>query len=412
MGKKIAVIGTLDTRGAEIEYLRDRIQERGHVATVIDIGVLGNVPFAPSFTRDAVAEAAGTSIKEIIALNHEGRALSAMARGASVIVRNLYHDEELDGAVAAGGSMTTSTALEIMAALPMGVPKLIVSTIAFSPLVKPDWVCADLAMMLWPAGLYGLNSISCSVLDRAAGAIAGAAESFVRQTHRKKTVGITSMGTSQLKYVTTLKPALEQRGYDVAVFHCVGMGGKAFEQAINDGLIDFAMDLALVELMDQVCGGATATSIGEERMETAGRKGIPQIVGAGAISNFFWFSGVPLPPQFKDRKHYRHNQLLTIVVAGTEEKTRLGELVAGKLNKATGPTTVVVPLVGSIEGDRNPKSPFHDPRGGEAFYQALKGKLRADIQVITLSAHVNDQDFSDTVLSLFDDMREKSSSTV
>ena len=405
MGKSIAVIGTLDTRGEEVKYLRDRIRERGHDPRVIDIGVLGPVPFPPEITRDAVAQAAGTTIKDIIALNHEGRAMSAMARGASVIVRKLYDEGRLDGAIAAGGSMTTSTALEIMAVLPLGVPKLIISTIAFSPLIKPQSVCADLAMMLWPAGLYGLNSISCSVLDRAAGAVAGAAESFVRHTVRKKTVGITSMGTSQLSYVTRLKPALEQRGYEVAVFHCVGMGGKCFEQAINDGLIDFAMDLALVELMDTVCGGATATSTGGRRIEAACKKGIPQIVAAGAISNFFWFSGVPLPPQFQDRKHYRHNQLLTIVVAGTEEKAKLGELVAEKLNTATGPTAVVVPLVGSIEGDRNPKSPFHDPKGGETFYRALKSKIKPEIKVMELSAHVNDTLFSDTVLELFDQMR-------
>jgi uncharacterized protein (UPF0261 family) len=404
MGRIIAVIGTLDTRGDEVKYLRDRILERGHNPRVIDIGVLGSVPFTPETTRDEVARSAGTTIKDIVALKHEGRAMSAMARGASAIVRKLCDEGQLDGAIAAGGSMSTSTALEIMAALPMGVPKLILSTIAFSPLIKPESVCADLAMILWPAGLYGLNSISCSVLDKAAGAIAGAAESYTRPAARKKTVGITSMGTSQLTYVTRLKPALEERGYEVAVFHCVGMGGKAFEQAINDGLIDFAMDFALVELMDTVCGGATATCTGEHRMEAAGKKGIPQIVAAGAISNFFWFSGVPLPPQFQDRKHYRHNQLLTIVVATAEEKGKLGELVAAKLNKTTGPAAVVVPMIGSIEGDRNPKSPFHDPRGGQAFSGALKGKIKPGTRVVEVDAHVNDPVFSDTVLRLFDAM--------
>ncbi len=405
MTRNIAVIGTLDTRGDEIKYLQDRIAERGHEAMVIDIGVLGNVPFAPTVPRTEVAEAAETTIEDIIALNHEGRAMSAMARGASAIIRRLYDVGRLDGAIAAGGSMTTSTALEIMASLPMGVPKLIISTIAFSPLVKPEWACPDLAMILWPAGLYGLNSISCSVLDRAAGAIAGAAESFSRPKERKKVVGITSLGTSQLTYVKRLRPALEERGYETAVFHTVGMGGRAFEQAIRDGLIDFALDLSLVELLDLMNGGATSTSGTEHRMEAAGEMGIPQIVGAGAISNFFWFSGVPLPPQFADRKHYRHNQLILIVVASTEEKARLGELVAEKLNKARGPAAVLVPMVGSVEGDRNPRSPFHDPKGGEAFSAALRKRLRPDIKVVELNAHANDEIFSDTVLQLFDEMR-------
>ena len=404
MKKIVAVIGTLDTRGEEIQYLRDRIEELGHIAKVIDIGVLGPVPFAPFVMREDVAQASGTTIKDIIALNHEGKAMSTMARGAGAIIKDWYLRGELDGAVAAGGSMTTSTALEVMAVLPMGVPKLIISTIAFSPLIKPEWVCPDLSMTLWPAGLYGLNYISRSVLDRAAGAISGAAETFLKQERKKKVVGITSLGTSQLTYIKRLKPALEARGYDVAVFHTVGMGGKAFEQAITDGLIDVALDLSLVELLDQICGGATASSSGESRLEAAGKKGIPQIVAAGAISNFFWFSGTPLPTKFAGRKHYRHNQLLLIVVAGTEEKMRLGELVAMKLNKAIGPVSVLIPMLGSIEGDRNTRSPFHDPMGGETFSNGLKNKLKSEIETIRVNAHINDDLFSDSVLKVFDEM--------
>jgi uncharacterized protein (UPF0261 family) len=203
-----------------------------------------------------------------------------------------------------------------------------------------------------------------------------------------------------LKFVETLKPALEERGYDVAIFHTVGMGGRAYEKAITDGLVDVALDLSLVELVDQVVGGATTS--GSIRLQSAGKRGIPQIVGAAGISNFFWFSGKPLPPALADRKHHRHNQLLTIVTAETEEKEKVGELVAERLNNASGPAAVVIPLVGSIEGDRHPKSPFHDPEGGRAFAEGLKSKLKPEIEVIELDAHANDPAFSETILKIFD----------
>jgi len=403
VGKNIIVMGTLDTRGEEIRYLADQIRKRGHYPKVMDVGVLGQAPFEPSIKRDEVALAAGTSLKEIISLRHEGRAMSAMASGAYRILRELYDRKEMDGVVAAGGSMSTSLALEAMRHLPLGLPKLVLSTIAFSPLVKPEYVGADMIMMLWPAGLYGLNRISRNVLRTAAGVITGAAETEVeKKGERKKTVGVTSLGTSQQKFVERLKPALEQRGYDVAVFHTLGMGGQAFEQAIRDGVIDVALDFSLVELVDEVTGGATTS--GKMRLKAAAEKGIPQIVAAGAISNFFWFAGEPLPPGMEGRKHHRHNQLLTIVVASTEDKAKVGAMVAERLNQAKGPTAMIIPRKGWIEGDRDPRSPFHDPQGGEAFSRAFKEGLNSDIRVIELDAHINDPLFTETVIKLFDEI--------
>ncbi|MBT3254992.1 MAG: Tm-1-like ATP-binding domain-containing protein [Deltaproteobacteria bacterium] len=401
--KKIVAIGTLDTRGEEIRHLADRIEDNGFEPLVMDVGVLGAVPFEPFITRDSVARAAGTSIQEIIALRHEGKAMSAMAAGCGKILADLHEQGQVQGVIAAGGSMSTSLALEAMKVLPMGLPKLILSTIAFSPLINPESVCADLAMMLWPGGLYGLNTISRRVLDSAAGAISGSAKAYIRQVKTtRKVVGITSLGTSQLKYVEILKPALEKKGYEVAVFHTTGMGGKAFEEAVSAGLVDVALDLSLVELVDYINGGATTS--GKYRLKAAAEKGIPQIVGAGAIGHFFWFSGRPLPPEFKNRKHHRHNQLLTIVVSDREDKAKVGKLVAERLNLAKGPTTLVVPMTGWIEGDRHPKSPFHDPKGGTAFLEALKTHLNPGIRVIPLDGHVNDSIFCDTVLQLFDEM--------
>ncbi len=407
MKKTILVIGTLDTRGEEIRYLSDRIEKNGCDARIMDVGVLGPVPFPPSISRDQVATAAGTTIQEIIGLRHEGKAMSAMAAGTSKILQGLLEQGQLDGVIAAGGSMSTSLALEAMQSLPLGLPKWILSTIAFSPLLSAESVPPDLSMMLWPGGLYGLNRISKSVLDTAAGAIAGAVSAFRDPlTEKRKLVGITSLGTSQLRYVETLKPALEKKGYEVAVFHTVGMGGKAFEEAISAGLVDVALDLSLVELVDFVNGGAT--SCGKDRLKAAARKGIPQIVAAGGIGHFFWYSGKALPPEFQRRKHHRHNQLLTIVVAEKTDKEKVGRLVAERLNEARGPAVVVIPMKGWIEGDRHPKSPFHDKEGGNVFSQALKANLNPDIKVIELDSHINDALFCDTIINVFDQMMQRS----
>ena len=404
MTKPIAIIATLDTKGEEVGYLRRLIEDRGHQTITIDIGVLGEPPLEPTISRHQVVQAGGRTLEEIIAFNHEAKAMGVMAEGASKIVEELYSSGRLSGVLAVGGSMGTSVALRVMKVLPLGIPKLIVSTIAFSPAVTPDEVNADLMMMQWAAGLWGLNSISQTVLERAAGAISGAAETYHgKEAVKKKLVGITSLGSSQLRYVHWLKPALEERGYEVVVFHATGMGGRGFEQAITEGAIDIALDLSLAELVNQVCGGVG--SAGQHRLEAAGKRGIPQIVGVAPATFFWWVSGSPLPRMLKIRPRHRHNGL-TVVAANKQEMIRAGELIAEKLNMATGPTAVVIPKrLGVMEVDgKVHASPFSDPEGGEALLQAFKRNIKPTIKVVDVDAHINDKAFADKVLALFDEM--------
>ena len=234
MSKKIGIIGTLDTKGEQIKYLKGRIEGRGHEVIVIDAGVLGNVFFDPDISRQQVAQASGSSLEEISTLDDEARAIGKMAAGASEIVRKLWATGNLDGLLGLGGTMGTSLALTVMRAVPFHLPKLIVSTCAFASFITPETVSGDLMMMEWPAGLWGLNSMSKGTLDIAAGAISGAAETYHGpEVKGEKTVGITTLGPSVCTYLNPLKTDLEKKGYEVAAFHTQGIGGRMFEQAIG-----------------------------------------------------------------------------------------------------------------------------------------------------------------------------------
>jgi uncharacterized protein (UPF0261 family) len=402
VSKKIAIIGTLDTKGEQIKYIKELIESRGHQAVVIDVGVLGNVPFEPDINREQVAQASGLSLNEIAAFNDEAKAIERMADGASKIVKELCSAGNLDGILGLGGTMGTSLGLTVTKAAPFGFPKVIVSTCAFSSFIRPEAISGDLMMIEWPAGLWGLNSLSKGTLRIAAGAISGAAETYNKlEILKRKTIGITTLGPSVCTYLSPLKRDLEKRGYEVAAFHTQGLGGRMFEQAIAGGLIEAALDLGACELVNQVCGGAYVA--GEERMETAGKKGIPQLVAPGCIDLFGWATGKPLPRRFRDRPIHEHNSLVTAVKTSKEEKARAGKLMAEKLNKATGPTAVVIPMQGFSEWDR-PGGFSYDPQGREAFRKSLKKNIKPNIKVVELDVHINDVLFSDEVITLFDEM--------
>lgn len=409
MSKSIAVIGTLDTRGEEIGYIKELIEARGHPVIVMDVGVLGEPPFEPDINHRRVAQASGLSLEEVIALGSPESAMNAMALGASNIIRQLHVSRKLGGVLAAGGSMATALALTVMKVLPLGVPKLIVSTIAFSPLISADAVCGDLMMIQWAAGLWGLNSISRRIIRQAAATITAAAEIYDREEDlkQKPTVGVTSVGSSISRYLRFLKPALEERGYEVAVFHPLGMGGRVLEQAVAEGLIDVVFDLSPQELLSLVVG--SPCSAGADRMEAAGKRGIPQIVGLGTRLNvFFWPAWMALPRKFRNRSVVSHNSLTTVVASSKEEKAAVGKLIAQKLNKATGPV-VVVHATRDFEGGADDKRilPQADSEGKEACATAVRENIKPSIKFVEIDANVNDRAFADKVLELFDEMIQK-----
>jgi uncharacterized protein (UPF0261 family) len=285
-------------------------------------------------------------------------------------------------------------------------------------------VSGDNVMMLpWVAGLWGLNSISKGVLEMAAGAISGAAERYdPSQADGRNVVGVTSLGGSVNRYMNQLKPALEQRGFEVAVFHVTGMSGRMYERSIADGLITASLDLSVgVELLNTVAEGVCTA--GAYRLEAAGRRGIPQIVSPGAIEAFHWGADRPMPAKYRNRAAHRHNALLLTVASSPHEMGSVGKLMAEKLNNATGPTAVVIPMKGF--GDRPKGLPAPGSRSAQemaafrgalmdlttpglvAFRKALLKHIKPEVEVVGLDAGFNDPPYVETVLRLFDEMRKR-----
>jgi len=401
MTKSIVVVGTLDTKGEEVEYLKGLIEKRGHKTIVIDTGILRAAPFLAEVTREQVAEAAGTDLKEIIALGDESEAIAAMARGASKIVQELHSSGRLDGIIALGGSMGTSLGIGVMKALPLLMPKLMVSTVAFLPMMSPQVVSKDLTVMPTVADIWGLNRITKRVLKNAAAAIVAMVESYEEnEVPEKPLIGVTTLGSAACRYVPRMKPLLEEKGYEVAVFHTNGIGGGAFEEYVEQGLLAGALDLSLFELASHLYG----TNTGIDRLEAISKRGIPQVVAPGGMHFFAWYGSLETaPPQLRGRKILWHNPLAFAVEMKTDEMVFVAEVMARKLNNAAGPTVLLIPIKGFSEYDR-PGSALYQPEGRMVFIETLKSHIEPRIKVIELDLHINDREFAQEAVTIFDSL--------
>jgi uncharacterized protein (UPF0261 family) len=393
------IIGTADTKADELLYLKDRVEAAGARARIMDIGVLGEPPFEPDYSRHDVAVAAGTSNADIIALGDENRAMARQAQGAANLARALQKQGEIHGMLAIGGSMATDLALDVAAALPLGFPKCIASTVAFSPILPPQRISPDLIMILWAGGLFGLNSICKSALSQAAGAVVGACRASVLSQDPRPIVGMSSLGSSSLKYMLALKPALEQRGYELAVFHTAGMGGRALEALAANGSLAAVMDFSLVEVSNHENG--SVLSAGSDRLENAGDAGVPQIVAPGGVTLMDFQTWSPPTSKLGGRQIHTHNRLIACAQLTLEEKVQVARTIAAKLMKAKGPTAFIMPLGGIDEWDKA-GGPFHDPGGLQAFADTLREELNDPVELHEIEAHINDQQFSQTALAIFD----------
>jgi uncharacterized protein (UPF0261 family) len=403
MSKAIAIVATLDTKGEEASYVKELIAQRGHKVIVIDTGVLGQAAFPPDVTRDQVAEAAGTSLNKLIALGDEGKAIAAMAEGAAIIAQRLHSSGKLDGIVSLGGSMGTSVAMVVMKALPLLMPKLSVSTAAFTPLIPPDVVSKDLTIMPTVADIWGLNRITKRVLEHAAGAIAGMVETHREEVSEKPLIAMTSLGASDLKYALWAKPLLEQMGYEVAMFHTIGVGGKSYEELVKQGAFSGALDLSMFELANYLCGGHGAA----DRLGAIGERAMPVVVAPGSLNYFGWWQPLEtLPAQYRGRKVHMHNPIAAQIETSADEMAAGGEFMAKKLNKALGPTVLLIPKRGFSQSDR-PGGVFYNPEGRQAFSDALKRNIEPKVEVIELDMHINDPEFAREAVAVLDGMMRK-----
>jgi uncharacterized protein (UPF0261 family) len=396
---RILLIGTADTKSPELTFLRDCILDAGGEVVFMDIGVLARGTLQADITNDAVATTAHTTLAAISALGDENLAMAKMSEGAATLASRACAEHRIDGMLALGGTMGTDLALDVASALPLGFPKFIVSTIAYSHLIPPERVSPDLMMILWAGGLYGLNDICRSSLAQAAGAVVGACRAARKPAEKRPLIGMTSLGKSCLRYMEYLLPALETRGYDVAVFHTTGMGGRAFEALAAAGAFAAVMDFSLQELANH-CAGSIVTA-GADRLEGAGRRGTPQIVAPGAIDMIDFPTWRESRWSGDSRNYHAHNRLLASVTATAEERCNVARHIAEKLSQSAGPTVYLVPQHG-IEGWDREGEPMHSPEARAAFLDETRRLRVANAQVVEVDAHINDPVFAEAALAILD----------
>ena len=395
----ILVIGTGDTKSEELQFMVEIIGQAGGLPVMIDVSVLGDPPYRPDYSRHDIAAAADTTIEAIIDSGDENSAMALMARGASALVSDLHSAGKVDGMIVLGGSMGTDLALEVASALPLGIPKFVISTIAYSHLLPPERIAPDLMMILWAGGLYGLNPICRTVLSQACGAVVGAAKASVRPDESRPLIGMTSLGSSCLKYMKFLKPELERRGYDVAVFHSTGMGGRAFEAIAAQKGFAAVFDLCIQEVTNHHNG--TVVTSGPDRLENAARAGIPQIVAPGAIDMVDLPAWQPLPERFADRPYHAHNRLLGSITIPSDGRREVARVVADKLSTATAPVALILPSRGIQEWDQEGE-PLHEPSALDAFLDEMRTVAPGTILLEEVDTHINSSEFSMKALEIFD----------
>lgn len=388
----IALIGTLDTKGAEFAYIRDLIHARGHQTLTIHAGI-----FEPTLTPDIAAEqvaaAAGRDLSALRAANDRGDAVVTMTEGIAALVPQLYAAGRFDGVLSLGGSGGTAIATAGMRALPVGVPKVMVSTLASGD-VAPYVGVTDITMMYSVVDIAGINALSRRILANAVGMVCGALEQSLPAAQDKPLIGMTMFGVTT-PCVTRARERLEAAGYEPLVFHATGTGGRAMESLINSGYFVGVADITTTEWCDQLVGGVLAA--GEERLDAAALKGVPQVVSLGALDMVNFWAYDTVPPQFNERTFYKHNANVTLMRTTPDECAELGRIIATKLNAASAPTALFVPLRGvsmiDVEGGA-----FWLPDADAALFAAVRQYLdRSRVELVELDLHINDDAFADAM---------------
>lgn len=397
--KTILVIGTYDTKDDELSFLAGVIGDQGGRVVTMDVSVLGDPSRPTDYSKHDVAAEGGSSIQAAIDSGDENHAMQIMAKGASLLAARLYREGAFDGVLVLGGTMGTDLALDVVSALPLGVPKYIVSTVSFSPLIPAERLAADTQMILWAGGLYGLNSVCKASLSQAAGAVLGAAGAVHKPDPNKPLIGMMSLGTSALKYVIPLKPALEARGYEVAVFHATGMGGRAFESLAAQGAFACVFDFCTQELGNHVNG--SNISAGADRLTNAGAHGTPQIVAPGCYDLVDVVGWQPIDAKWDGHMKHEHNRLLTSIVLQADETRLVARAHCDQLAGAKGPVAMILPEHGLGEWDRE-GADLHNPDGLSAFLSELELHMPDNVQTHRVACHINDAAFAEKALEIFD----------
>jgi len=398
----VVLLGALDTKGDEYAFIRDHVLEAGCDVVMINAGVLGDPAYPIDFSRAVVAAEAGTDIETLVASGDRGTAVTAMAEGASLLVQRLCREGRVHGILGMGGSGSSSIVSHAMRQLPIGFPKLLVSTMAAGD-VSAFVGTSDIAMMYSVVDIAGMNAVSSNILGNAAAGVAGMAAAYESRVPSSRDtrplVGATMYGTTT-PCVNTARATLEQLGYEVLVFHATGTGGRSMEALMKSGYITASLDVTTTEIIDEIAGG-TLTA-GPDRLEAAGALGLPQVVSIGATDQITFTPPQAVPAEYRGRNSYDHNPSITLVRSNAEECAEFGRVVAEKLNRARGPVSVFVPLQGgssyAVSG-----GVFHDPEADAALVESLRTHLDPSVELVDMDADINNPAFAEAMAHRLDE---------
>lgn len=393
MAKTILVIGAFDTKGAEFAFLRQQILAQGHRVLTVNTGVMGSTGLFPvDVEAEEVAREGGAQLEALRTKQDRGEAMKAMSQGAALLVRKLYDQSRFDGIIGMGGTGGTSVVSAAMRGLPLGVPKVCVSTAAAGD-TSAYVGTKDIAMIPSIVDVAGLNRISRPIFTRAAGAICGMVTAPVPEAVDERPIVVASMFGNTTTCVNACAEALDARGYEVLIFHATGTGGRTMESLVAEGLVDAVLDITTTEWADTVCGGVF--DAGPERLSAPGQRGVPHLIVPGCVdmANFGPLSTVPQKYRESGRLFYEWNPAVTLMRTNAEENRRMGQVFAEKANQAKGPVAFLLPLKGVSILDGEGQL-FCDWETDQAFFAALKEHLRPGIRVVELDHNINDPEFS------------------
>ncbi|MDB6129522.1 MAG: hypothetical protein JWM04_629 [Verrucomicrobiales bacterium] len=401
----IAVLGTMDTKGEEHGFLAELIRRRGHETLIINVGSLGESSITAAVGPKEIALAAGVDFALLQAKRDRGESVAVMSQGAPVVVSRLQQEGKIQGIISLGGGGGTAISTAAMRALPLGFPKVMVSTLASGNTSQYVGV-KDIVMMPSVVDVAGLNRISRQILSRAAGAICGMVEAELPASADKPVIVASQFGNTTA-CVDHCRKALEKQGYEVMAFAAVGTGGRTMESLVESGMVSGVLDVTTTEWADELVGGVLTA--GPNRLEAAALAGTPAVVAPGCLDMVNFGPRETVPAKFADRLFYQHNPQVTLMRTTEKECEDLGKIIAAKLNASKGPVSFLIPLQG-ISVISAPGQVFHDPKADEALFGTIKSVLRKDIPVIEIDANINSPQFADACVSeLLRNMAKKGS---
>lgn len=392
MSKTIAVIGALDTKGTDFAFVKAEIERRGHRALVINTSVVGRPAFKPDLPSARVAEAGGVGLKELRAKADKALAMDVMTRGIALVVKRLADRGAIDGVLSMGGTAGTAIGTSAMRALPLGFPKVMVSTVASGD--TSSYVgTRDIVMVPSIVDVAGVNRISARIYANAVGAIVGMVETKPPRIEAKPLLAASMFGNTT-PVVNRCVETMARHGYETLVFHATGTGGRTMEGLIEEGFIDGVLDITTTEWADEVAGGVFTA--GPTRGDAAARRGIPQAIAPGCLDMVNFWAPETVPAKYQGRRFYRWNPNITLMRTTPEENAELGRILAEKANASKGPVAFFLPLKGVSMLDA-PGKEFWWPEADQALFDAIQKHVRPDIQVFEMDNNVNDPEFADAM---------------